>query len=361
MTPFLHQSVDTCRDAVARQPDLAYVYVNLASALGMAGDLVEADICCRRAMILQPGFAEAETTLGTDLALLGETTGGDECYERALSSCPELVEAHFNLAACPPRFGAVSTEPYEQFRQAIVLRPDYPEAWIGMSIALQSAEQPPGGGDLRPPRLGGSAQRRARLEAFGRRAPKDGRAKRRSALCRIVPASPSARCPCPAATANVDVCRSFRIVPACGRCPRRFRPGIGQLARLIRQPDRRDAMATVICARAAFFLGLPLRQSRERLSRYGSVVAETIGGTMETASAPYSATAGTHFARCRQFARPAPFGVGRRAARASGPSGPRSFQSHIVAPGANVRTRRPRKRKAWWIAFTAIISSLPAP
>jgi tetratricopeptide (TPR) repeat protein len=132
----LGQAVESCRKAVALQPDNPDAYSNLASALLEQGHLDEAAECYRKLLGFQPHNPEAYTGLGSALEEQGHLHHAVECYRRAIAIKPDDPDAYRNLGDALQRLGNLD-EPVDCYRKMIALQPDYPNAHNNLGVALQ--------------------------------------------------------------------------------------------------------------------------------------------------------------------------------------------------------------------------------
>ncbi len=100
-----------------------------------AGRLREAERLILRATAVKPS-AQAWVNLGITRKLLGRRDAAREALDRALAINPMYEVAHHNLGIWFIEEGdPVSAE--KQLRTAVAIRPNWPEAWINLALALR--------------------------------------------------------------------------------------------------------------------------------------------------------------------------------------------------------------------------------
>lgn len=151
----LEDAIAEYRKALTIEPDSAITHNDLGNALlKMPGHLSDAVAQYRAALQLRPGYAEAHNNLGTALA---EKAGGlSEAipeFEEALRIEPEYEQARVNLENARARIGGQSAELHydlglalakqnrwaeaiPEYKAALGIRPDYPEAHNNFGVAL---------------------------------------------------------------------------------------------------------------------------------------------------------------------------------------------------------------------------------
>ncbi len=98
------------REAARLLPTDADVHVNLANALRLRGEFVEAQVCLERAVALEPLRAPAHNLLGLVLQGQGQIERAREAFEAALRADPQFVQAHSNLLFMLTHEGAISAK-----------------------------------------------------------------------------------------------------------------------------------------------------------------------------------------------------------------------------------------------------------
>ncbi|MEO6435861.1 MAG: tetratricopeptide repeat protein [Tepidisphaeraceae bacterium] len=129
-------AVEAWRRVVARRPDDAQGWSNLAVSYEQAGQLEEGLAASDRAIALDPNYAPAHVNRGSLLAKLGRLSQGVEAHRRAIALQPALVNAYVNLASVAQELGLVE-EAAAAARKAVALEPDEVGAHQNLANALQ--------------------------------------------------------------------------------------------------------------------------------------------------------------------------------------------------------------------------------
>ncbi len=167
----LTQAIDILKAGLIQQPENDEVMTELGSALTLAEKLDEAISVLSRAIELDPNNARSHCNLGVARSLSGDPVGAIESYKCAIEIKPTYTRAIYNLGVIylrtenlqaaedyfrrATKAGAGETEAKAYFqlgfvlsrssrtddsiaayRQAILLKPDYIEARINLSLAL---------------------------------------------------------------------------------------------------------------------------------------------------------------------------------------------------------------------------------
>ncbi len=93
----LNAAIESYRQAIALQPNLALAHYNLGITHNVKGDPDSAIQSYRRAIELHPNFAEAFCNLGNALGISGDRQAAISAYQEAIKLRPNYGEAHYNL------------------------------------------------------------------------------------------------------------------------------------------------------------------------------------------------------------------------------------------------------------------------
>jgi tetratricopeptide (TPR) repeat protein len=170
----LDEAEVACKEAVRLKPDSASDHKNLGKVLDDQGKAAEAKAEFREPLRLQPDFPQAHSSLGNLLKGQGRAPEAEKEYREALRLQPDFPTAHNNLGALLERFSlrcsgrraplgsrrllSRSGEPSRtrytegksaladqskheeaeaEYRKALGLKPDHPEAHCGLGLALR--------------------------------------------------------------------------------------------------------------------------------------------------------------------------------------------------------------------------------
>ncbi len=129
------EAIDCFRRLLARDPELAEAWYNLANAQAAHGALADAAEAYRRALALRPDLAPAHFNLGNTLRDLGQLDLAVEAYGRALEMLPQHAALHMNLGNVLRRLGRLD-EAIAHHRRATALAPDRAETQYNLANAL---------------------------------------------------------------------------------------------------------------------------------------------------------------------------------------------------------------------------------
>jgi protein O-GlcNAc transferase len=132
----LAETVAAYRMAIALQPGIAEVHVNLASALKELGQLEEAIASYRSAIALRPNLAEAHYNLGVVLQQRGRRDEAMDAYRRARAFKPSLLEAHCNLGNLLRELGR-NAEAAASYRAGLDIAPSDAELLNNLARVLE--------------------------------------------------------------------------------------------------------------------------------------------------------------------------------------------------------------------------------
>lgn len=124
--------------AVQLNTSYADAYNNLGVAFLRSGQVDQAIADYKKAVAINPGSAEMQYNLGNALAHQGNWADAIACYQAAVSTERDSVKAakiRNNLAAALEKLGK-SDEALEQFRQAVQINGNYPEAHCNLGRIL---------------------------------------------------------------------------------------------------------------------------------------------------------------------------------------------------------------------------------
>lgn len=150
------RALDLIGRAVRARPEDAILNNNLANARRRLGHRQAARASYRRALAAEPGLPDAWANLGALLAETGEPVPSILAHRRALALDDEIPELHFALALA---LGAKATGPLHRtlaldpgfaqawvvegdFRRALALRADLPEALVAAGASTLAAGRP---------------------------------------------------------------------------------------------------------------------------------------------------------------------------------------------------------------------------
>jgi len=133
------EAAESYRRALRIDPEAAALHAQLGVALlelGRAADAAQAEL---RALRLRPNYAMALANLGRAQAALGRRDEAVASFSRAVALQPGLADAHVwwgdLLAPAAPDAAA------EQYRAAVVTRPEHAGAHIGLAVVLSRLGQ----------------------------------------------------------------------------------------------------------------------------------------------------------------------------------------------------------------------------
>jgi tetratricopeptide (TPR) repeat protein len=128
--------------AATMQPESAPAHFNLGTALTFAGRIDEAIVEYERALALRPEYGLAHNNLGGILFRLGRVDEAHTHLTAAVRIDPGNAEARDNLGRLYRERGDLARA-VEQFREAIVLRPDWavPHAELAWILATAGDER----------------------------------------------------------------------------------------------------------------------------------------------------------------------------------------------------------------------------
>ena len=116
---------------------LAQELVDRGIAAESAGKAAEALECYRGAIDADPRFALAHLNLGIALHAGGELAAAITSHLQAIALDPGSAAAHYNLALAHLETGQAA-QAEAQFREALRLGIEFPEAWVGLADALEA-------------------------------------------------------------------------------------------------------------------------------------------------------------------------------------------------------------------------------
>ncbi len=131
------ESIECCRQAIARHPDHVDAHYNLAQAYLHCRRVEAAAAEFRRVAELRPDHVEAHANLGYALELVGDYEGSLASSRRALALRPDHAGAWINLGNALRAIGA-QPEASDAFRAALRTCPDDIKARINLGFSLYS-------------------------------------------------------------------------------------------------------------------------------------------------------------------------------------------------------------------------------
>ena len=129
------EAVAIYRKAIAMKPDFAMAFGNLGVALKEQGKFDEAIVAYRNALAIQPDYDAAYANLGAVLLEQGDTEGALDACRRAVAANPRTVIGLCNLGASYKALNRLD-EAEATYRQALALRPDFPEGHFSLAQIL---------------------------------------------------------------------------------------------------------------------------------------------------------------------------------------------------------------------------------
>jgi protein O-mannosyl-transferase len=131
------QAAAEYREALRLAPDSARTHDDLGSALLQAGDRLQAAAHFEEALRLQPDYAPAHVNVANLLVDAGRPQDAVQFYLKALERPEEVdtAQVHSNLGVAYAMTGR-STLAVRHFREALSIRPDFPEARANLERAL---------------------------------------------------------------------------------------------------------------------------------------------------------------------------------------------------------------------------------
>ncbi len=169
------EAIARYREALRLEPDSVLALNNLGAALQEQGELDEARAMLDRAIRLAPALADAHFNLGSVLEAEGDLEGAAAAYDRAVACDARFVKPLTRRARMEQRAGrlneavgwaerAVAADPRDAtapfvwadicdalgrhadatqgYRQAIRLKPDFPEAYNNLAMSYADRGQP---------------------------------------------------------------------------------------------------------------------------------------------------------------------------------------------------------------------------
>ncbi len=131
----LAESVLHFREAARLLPADADAAYNLGAAVRLQGRLDEAEAQFRRALQLRPDHVQAMQQLAGLLAARGKFEAAIAEFRKGVALAPDDPGLRFGLAAALSLLGSHARESVQQIRQALRLRPDWPEALNALAWA----------------------------------------------------------------------------------------------------------------------------------------------------------------------------------------------------------------------------------
>ncbi|MEM1167813.1 MAG: tetratricopeptide repeat protein [Cyanobacteria bacterium P01_H01_bin.35] len=135
------EAVETYRYAIENDPNSPWYYQHLGIALRKQGNIEEAIACYRKAIELKSDWHRFYSLLGDVLLEKGQSEEAIACYIKAIKLQPDATATYeqlrgiyiFKLAQFTPN---QLNELVKYYREAIQLKPDFPEAYINLADLL---------------------------------------------------------------------------------------------------------------------------------------------------------------------------------------------------------------------------------
>jgi tetratricopeptide (TPR) repeat protein len=130
------EAITKFQEALAKDPEQAYIQANLGDALAKTNKNDEAVAAYQKAIGLKPDDAALYTNLGVLLGKMGKTVESQEMFKKAASLNPGAAAQNFyNLGATLVNDGKAA-EAAEAFKQAIAADPNYAEAYYQLGLCM---------------------------------------------------------------------------------------------------------------------------------------------------------------------------------------------------------------------------------
>ncbi|HVW22220.1 MAG TPA: tetratricopeptide repeat protein [Opitutaceae bacterium] len=130
------------RETIARNPACWLAYSNLGTLYLEQGRAADAERCLERALAIKPD-ADAHYNLANVLLAEGRLEEALPHYREALRLKPAYPEACDNLGTALARLGRLE-EAAAEYREALRLKPDYPRARSNLRVVLRALGRGPG-------------------------------------------------------------------------------------------------------------------------------------------------------------------------------------------------------------------------
>jgi tetratricopeptide (TPR) repeat protein len=131
------ESIESCRHALAQDPNSAEAYLTLGSIYQDKGWMEKAAVCYRQAMAIAPQDERCSFSLGCVLQAQGRFDEAAECYGRTLSIRPDCAPAYYNLGLLH-----LARQRHEQaaavLDKAVALQPRFAAALNNLGTALMA-------------------------------------------------------------------------------------------------------------------------------------------------------------------------------------------------------------------------------
>jgi tetratricopeptide (TPR) repeat protein len=133
----LDKAIAAYHQALAIDPKLAPVHVNLGVARQAQGKVVEAIAEFKKALQLDPKYAMAHVGLGNALQAQGKLDEAIAEYKKAIAIDPKLALAHYNLGLALKDKDRMD-DAIAAYKKAITIDPTLAQAHVNLGIALKS-------------------------------------------------------------------------------------------------------------------------------------------------------------------------------------------------------------------------------
>ena len=128
-------AIDALRNAIRLAPDLAAAHNNLATIFGQVGDFKQAQLHFQDAIRMKPNYAEAHYNYGSALASARMFESAKQELKTALSLDPKLAEAAVRLGLVLAQQGQLEAA-IEQYRRALEAKPQLMSARFNLALSL---------------------------------------------------------------------------------------------------------------------------------------------------------------------------------------------------------------------------------
>ena len=138
------QAVPLLEQAIALEPNLPIIYLQLGTALSSLKDYEKAIPVLRKAVEMRPDLTVPRYQLGSALFETGDFAGAAVQFESAVARFPNWPEAHLSLANAYARAGRL-TDAIPEYTRVIKLRPNHYSAHLLLGRAQALSGNPAAG------------------------------------------------------------------------------------------------------------------------------------------------------------------------------------------------------------------------
>jgi len=129
------EAVSNLREAIAIDPDNAFIHLNLGTALYLTGDAETARGEFETALRLSPNLPKAHYSLGVLMEARGHDREAIDHFSAAIAADPQFVEARMELADSLRRSGRAA-DALPHYQEIISTNPGVSQALFGSAMAL---------------------------------------------------------------------------------------------------------------------------------------------------------------------------------------------------------------------------------